>query len=256
MLDFDLEKPPAEIVALGDVGGVTSPPPHWLERGVPSRQSSLIVEPANGRMPAMTAEGKARQKGSGGTYVEADRLEQAPASWAPYDRCISRGVVGSMMPVVYNNGNQIIQTPGYVVFRNEMIHETRIIPLDGRPDAAGAGQVLHGRIARPLRRQHAGGANHQPERPYRHAGQRHDADAERRPGTGRALHADQRRRAAVRSDGPRSRRPGLRRGRSAFPLKRESDYQFFEYACHEGNNAMRNILSGSRADERAAAAGK
>jgi hypothetical protein len=54
VLEFDLQKPPAEIVALGDVGGVTSPPPHWLERGVPSRQSSLIVQPANGRMPAMT----------------------------------------------------------------------------------------------------------------------------------------------------------------------------------------------------------
>ena len=49
VLEFDLEKPPAEVVALGDVGGVTSPPPHWLERGEPSRQSSLIVEPANGR---------------------------------------------------------------------------------------------------------------------------------------------------------------------------------------------------------------
>ena len=56
VLDFDLEKPPAEIVALGDVGGVTSPPPHWLERGVPSRQSSLVVEPANGRLPPMTVE--------------------------------------------------------------------------------------------------------------------------------------------------------------------------------------------------------
>src|SRR6185369_9856172 len=62
VLEFDLEKPPAEVVALGDVGGVTSPPPHWLERGQPSRQSSLIVEPANGRMPAMTPDGLARQK--------------------------------------------------------------------------------------------------------------------------------------------------------------------------------------------------
>src|SRR3982751_4010770 len=50
-----------------------------------------------------------------------------------YDRCISRGVLGSILPVIYNNGNQIIQAPGYVVLRNEMIHEARIIPLDGRP---------------------------------------------------------------------------------------------------------------------------
>src|SRR6188472_134952 len=68
VLEFDLNKPPDEIVALGDVGGVTSPPPHWLERGVPSRQSSLVVEPADGRLPPMTPEGVKRQEGSGGTY--------------------------------------------------------------------------------------------------------------------------------------------------------------------------------------------
>ena len=131
VLDFDLQKPPAEIVALGDVGGVTSPPPHWLERGVPSRQSSLIVQPANGRMPAMTPEGTARQKTAGGTYAKQTGFNSA-SELGPYDRCISRGVVGSMMPVVYNNGNEIIQAPGLVAFRNEMIHEVRVIPLDGR----------------------------------------------------------------------------------------------------------------------------
>ena len=132
VLEFDLEKPPAEVVALGDVGGVTSPPPHWLERGQPSRQSSLIVEPANGRLPAMTPEGLAHQKGSGGTYTKQTGWNNA-SELSAYDRCISRGPVGSMMPVVYNNGNEIVQGPGYVAFRNEMIHEVRIIPLDSRP---------------------------------------------------------------------------------------------------------------------------
>ena len=132
VLEFDLEKPPAEIVALGDIGGVTSPPPHWLERGLPSRQSSLIVDPPDGKMPPFTPEGAARQKTAGGTYTKQTGFKSAD-ELGPYDRCISRGVVGSMMPVVYNNGNQIIQAPGLVAFRNEMIHETRIIPLDGRP---------------------------------------------------------------------------------------------------------------------------
>ena len=136
VLDFDLQKPPAEIVALGDVGGVTSPPPHWLERGVPSRQTSLIVQPTNGRMPAMTPEGAARQKTAGGTYVKQTGFNSA-SELGPYDRCISRGVVGSMMPVVYNNGNEIVQAPGLVAFRNEMIHEVRIIPLDGRQPLPG-----------------------------------------------------------------------------------------------------------------------
>jgi len=137
VLDFDLDRPPAEIVALGDVGGVTSPPPHWLERGEPSRQSSLIVDPPDGRMPPMTPEGIARQQMTGGTYTRQTGFASA-ADLGPYDRCISRGVVGSMMPVVYNNGNQILQAPGYVVLRNEMIHETRVIPLDGRPHLPAA----------------------------------------------------------------------------------------------------------------------
>ena len=90
VLEFDLEKPPAEVVALGDVGGVTSPPPHWLERGEPSRQSSLIVEPANGMMPAMTPEG------SRGRRAAAAPTPSRPAGTtrrelSAYDRCISRG---------------------------------------------------------------------------------------------------------------------------------------------------------------------
>ena len=50
-----------------------------------------------------------------------------------YDRCITRGIAGSILPVIYNNGNEIVQAPGFVAIRNEMIHETRIVPLDGRP---------------------------------------------------------------------------------------------------------------------------
>ena len=50
-----------------------------------------------------------------------------------YDQCITRGVLGSLLPVIYNNGNQIIQAPDVVVLRNEMIHETRVFYLDGRP---------------------------------------------------------------------------------------------------------------------------
>jgi hypothetical protein len=80
----------------------------------------------------MTPEGKAHQENVKATYIRQTGFRTA-ADLGPYDRCISRGVVGSMMPVVYNNGNLIVQTPGYVVLVNEMIHESRIIPLDGRP---------------------------------------------------------------------------------------------------------------------------
>ena len=59
-----------------------------------------------------------------------------PSSWTDrslYDRCITRGVLGSILPVIYGNGNLIFQSPGYVSITYEMVHDTRIIPLDGRP---------------------------------------------------------------------------------------------------------------------------
>jgi len=248
VLDFDLEKPPAEIVALGDVGGATSPPPHWLERGVPSRQSSLIVEPTNGRMPPMTPEGMARQKTAGGTYMKQTGWNNAN-ELGPYDRCISRGVVGSMMPVVYNNGNQIIQAPGYVVFRNEMIHESRIIPLDGRaPLPAGMKSWMGDSRGRfegntlVVRTTNLNGK----------AGMQGNgmllmpSDALELVERFTPVSADVLQYEVTITDPKTWTQPW----RISFPLKRDSSYEMFEYACHEGNHAMRNILSGSRADER------
>src|SRR5688572_8082053 len=237
VLEFDLEKPPAEIVALGDVGGVTSPPPHWLERGVPSRQSSLIVEPANGRMPALTAEGKERQKGSGGTYAKQTGWNSA-SELGPYDRCISRGVVGSMMPVVYNN-------------RNEMIHETRIIPLDGRPTPPAHVKSYMGESrgrfegnTLVVRTTNLNGRTGMQGNGMMLIPSDSLELVERfTPISADVLQYE------VTVNDPRT---WTAPWKVAFPLKREPDYQFFEYACHEGNNAMRNILSGSRADERAA----
>ena len=252
VLDFDLQKPPAEIVALGDVGGVTSPPPHWLERGVPSRQSSLIVEPVNGRMPAMTPAGVERQKGSGGTYVKQTGWNSA-GELGPYDRCISRGVVGSMMPVVYNNGNEILQSPGYVVFRNEMIHETRIIPLDGRPTQPENVKSYMGEsrghfegTTLVVRTTHMNGRTGM----QGNGMMLMPSDAVELVERFTPVSADVLQYEVTVNDPKTWTQPW----KVAFPLKREPDYQIFEYACHEGNNAMRNILSGSRADERAAAA--
>jgi hypothetical protein len=120
----------AQVRAQTDVSPATAPPPHWLERGQASRQASLIIDPPDGRLPAMTADGARRAERwrmtSADTYVYA-----GPEDLTPYDRCISRGVLGSVMPNIYNTGTQILQTPGLVVIRYEMIHETRIVPLDG-----------------------------------------------------------------------------------------------------------------------------
>ena len=249
VLEFDLQKPPAEIVALGDVGGVTSPPPHWLERGLPSRQSSLIVDAPDGKMPAMTPDGVARQKTAGGTYTRQTGFKSAD-ELGPYDRCISRGVVGSMMPVVYNNGNEIIQAPGYVAFRNEMIHETRIIPLDGRGSLPGSMKSYMG-----ASRGHWEG-NTLVVRTTNLNGRTGmqgngmmliPTDTLELVERFTPLSANILQYEVTITDPKTWTRPW----KVAFPLRRDNGYQIFEYACHEGNYAMRNTLSGSRADEKA-----
>ena len=249
VLDFDLRSRQPEIVALGDVGGVTSPPPHWLERGVPSRQSSLIVEPANGRMPAMTAGRRRAAEGQRRHLHEADRLEQRRRSWARTTAASRAAWSGSMMPVVYNNGNEIIQAPGYVAFRNEMIHETRIIPLDGRPTPPAHVKSYMGES-----RGHFEG-NTLVVRTTNLNGRTGmqgngmmlmPSDALELVERFTPVSADVLQYEVTVNDPKTWTQPW----KVAFPLKRESDYQIFEYACHEGNNAMRNILSGSRADEK------
>jgi len=248
VLDFDLTNPPEEIVALGDVGGVTSPPPHWLERGVPSRQSSLIVSPSNGRMPPMTPEGSERQKMAGGTYMRQTGFAQA-SELGPYDRCISRGVVGSMMPVVYNNGNQIIQAPGFVAFRNEMIHEVRIIPLDGReplpgdmPSWMGSSRGHWDGNTLVVRTTNLNGKTGMQGNGMMLLPSDDLVLEERFTPVGPDVLQYE-----VTIEDPKTWTAPFT---VSFPLKRDPEYQMFEYACHEGNHAMRNVLSGSRSDER------
>jgi hypothetical protein len=96
------------------------------------RQTSLIVEPADGRTPAFTAAAeKRRAPRDRGTF--GDGPFDTPEDFTLYDRCITRGIVGSVLRVVYGNGNRIVQAPGMVAISYEMIHDTRILYTDGRP---------------------------------------------------------------------------------------------------------------------------
>src|SRR5262245_6662264 len=111
--EFDLDQ--ATSTPGGDVGGPVSPPPHWLERGKPQHIASLIVDPPDGRMPPLTAEAQQRNQ----TALAARKSSgRGPADSytdrSLYDRCITRGIAGSFLPVIYNNGNEIVQGPGWV----------------------------------------------------------------------------------------------------------------------------------------------
>jgi len=242
---FSIDNVKQDVVAMGDVGGPTSPPPFWLE---PSRQSSLIVDPPDGHLPPMTPEGQRRVATTKNTYLQYTGFNAA-SELGPYDRCISRGVLGSMFPVIYNNGNQFIQIPGSVVLRNEMIHETRVIPLDDRPPLS------------PRLRSYMGDSR------GRFAG---NTLVVRTSNFNGATGATANGNLMIMSDALELTEKFTRTGRdtmqyevtvndpktwtkpwsASFPLRRDPEYRIFEYACHEGNHAMSNILSGSRADEK------
>jgi hypothetical protein len=220
------------------------------ERGVRSfRQTSLVVYPPNGQIPALTAAGQAR------TDATQARRRSRPDSWKDrslYDRCITRGPIGSILPVIYGNGLEIHQTPSDVVIRYEMIHETRIIPLEAKPrvgeaikmymgDARGRfdGDTLVVETKNLLGRTAIGSnGNGPPLTPSATLVERFTRVA------------DDRIDYSVTVTDPETYSAPFT---IAFPITPQPDYRVLPYECHEGNLALRNILSAARAEDRAIA---
>jgi hypothetical protein len=231
-----------------------NPPGYWLDTPKPSRQTSLIIEPENGKMPALTAAAQAKKAARA-----AARVGHGPnETWEDqslYDRCISRGVMGSVLPVIYNNGNEIIQSPGFVAIKYEMIHEARIIPLSGSHPGPGIrsymgdarghweGDTLVVETTNFLGDKNGLGGN---------GGGDPHSEALVLTEKFTRVAADQVNYEAYLND-PKT---WVSPFRIAFPLKADPAYKLYEYDCHEGNYAMFNMLSGARADEAAAAAKK
>ena len=236
-----------------DARVTTGPPGHWGERARrPCRQTSLVVDPPNGRTPDLTADARRRPipEGAGNNNPKADSWED----FSYYIRCISRGVTGSIFPVIYGNGQQIVQGPGYVTILQEMVHEARVIPLNGRPhaspnvrsymgDARGhwEGNTLVVETTNFLANKTGIGLN---------GGGTPTSDAlrlvERYTRTSpNEIHYE------VTIDDPKT---FVKPFRVAFPITQEPGYRNFEYACHEGNYALVDVLRGARAREKEAAA--
>jgi hypothetical protein len=212
------------------------------------RMTSLIVDPPDGRMPPLTPEAERRA-----ALVAAIR-RTAPASWHDrsfYDRCITRGVLGSVLPVIYGNGNQIVQAPGYVAISYEMVHDTRVIPLDGRAhvgpslkqylgDARGhwEGDTLVVETRNFLGNTTGIGPN---------GGGTPTSDAFRLVERFTRTASDVLMYEATIEDSKTYTRPW----KLVLPLTTQPGYQVLPYECHEGNLALHNILSAARAEERA-----
>jgi hypothetical protein len=231
------------------------PPGHWGERARrPCKQTSLVVDPPNGRTPDVLPEARNRRvpEGAGNNNPKADSWED----FSYYIRCISRGVTGSILPVIYGNGQEIVQGPGYVTILQEMVHEARVIPLDGRPHAS------------PNIRSYMGDPRGRWEGNTLVVETTNFMGSKTGIGlngggvpTSEALKLTERYtrvgpneiKYEVTVDDPKTYTAPFK---IAFPITQEPGYQNFEYACHEGNYAMYDSLSGARAQEKDAAAKK
>jgi hypothetical protein len=233
--------------ARGDVGSYNQ---FWFDSGskvLPTRQTSLVVDPPDGRVP-VRPEAEARRDDA------LKRSMDHPEFMSMWDRCVSRGVPGWVIPAGYNNAYQIVQTSDYVVIHSEMIHDARVIPLDGRAPLPSRIRLLEGDsrgrwegdtlvvettnfdgtnwIATSAASGRIKGIPQSTalrivERFTRTAPDRIDYEA--------------------RIDDPEV---FTRPWTLAFPLTREDDYRIYEYACHEGNRAIEGVLSGARYQER------
>ena len=237
-----LEEQAEQKVAAAD-SGTGAGPLHWYEYGAthePGTAPSLVVDPPDGRLPPLTPFGSQRRE-----YYQVHRHDAAETI-APSDRCLSRGLLGKMLPTFYNNGKLILQSPGYVVIYSEMIHHARIIPLDERPPIGENIRLWEG----DARGRWEDDTLVVETTNYRDMGEMRGSD----------LHSEALRiveRFTVvdpdtivyeaRID---DRKTFTGEWTVAFPFERDPTYQIFEYACHEANYSVPHMLSGARAEER------
>jgi hypothetical protein len=221
-----------------------SNPVHWFEHyGAANSRAWLVVDPPDGRIPEATAEAKQRPRGQGGSSFGNGPFN-APTDFSLYDRCITRGVPGSMMPAIYGNAYEIVQAPGHVAITHEMIHETRIVPLDGR---APLPSTIHSYVGDSRGRWEGNTlvvetTNFKPGSAYRGA----NADRLRLIERFTPIAPDTID-WAVTVDDPTT---WTRQWTFAMHLTRGGpEVQPFEYACHEGNYGLPNMLSAARAAE-------
>jgi len=218
----------------------------WWDRGTHAARvngktrTSLVVSPADGRIPALTTDGQARAA----ARAEARRRHPAdgPEDRSLGERCLQFNAGPPMLSGPYNNYVQILQTHDHVVIVNEMIHDARIVPLDGRPHLPTSMRRWAGDS-----RGHWDGntlvvetTNFTPKTNVRGSGERLTlVERFTRSGAGTLLYE-------FTVDDPQS---FTKQWSAVLPMSRTAD-QIYEYACHEGNYAMTGILRGARAEEK------
>ncbi len=213
-----------------------------------AHRTSLIVEPASGKMPPLTPAAQERQAAARAANAGARSGGKADSyrDRTLLERCITRGLPGAILPGLYNNNIRIAQAPGYVAIVHEMVHETRVVPLDGTPYTGIRGYMGESRG-------------------------RWEGDTlvvETRNFNGKAGF-----RGSSENLTMTERYTRVAPHKIDFQLTFDDDTQWtqpwtvaysmrpaegelYEYACHEGNYGLRNILENARDEEHAAAAAK
>ena len=220
----------------------------WFDRGTQLavvgglRPTSLITDPPDGRIPTLTpaSQRRAAERAQGGRAHPADGPEDRSLA----ERCLSFNAGPPMLPAPYNNYLAIVQARDHVVLFNEMIHDARVVPLDNRPQLP------------PTVRQFLGDSRGHWDRDTLVVDTTNFTDQTSFRGSDERLHLIER---FMRVEGDTLLYEFTVDDPTAFtkpwtavlPMKRE-DTQLYEYACHEGNYALQNILRGARMEERTA----
>jgi hypothetical protein len=208
----------------------------------------LVVDPPDGKIPPLTAEAQQRTAQRNQARRAAGRgPSDSYEDRSLYDRCITRGLPGSMMPVIYGNSYQILQSPGYVMIGYEMVHEMRVIPIGASPHSG------------PTMRSYMGDArghwegdtlvvettNFREDGIYRNANPASLRLIEKFTRTGPYTVKW----SVTVDDLSTWTKPWT----FSMPLTKDDSQPVLEYACHEGNLGLRDILSSARAEEKKAA---
>jgi hypothetical protein len=228
-------------------------PTHWYENYNPKNSRAwMVTDATDGQIPALTDEAKQRAAKVRASHRGGDGYNtgpfDGPEDLSLYVRCITRGLPGSMMPAIYGNSYDITQGPGWVAIRYEMVHETRVIPLDNRPHVPSAIKSYMGDA-----RGHFEGdtlvvetTNFLEKSAYGNASE-HLKTTERFMPSGKNIEW------SITFDDPHT---WVKPWTFGMLLSRDDAEPLYEYACHEGNEGLRGILSAARAAEKAAAAKK
>ena len=227
-------------------------PTHWYENyNAKNSRAWMISDPPDGQMPAITEEARKRaaavraaRRGGDGYYIGPF---DKPSDLTLYVRCITRGLPGSMMPAIYGNSYRLVQSPGFVAITYEMVHETRIIPIEGRGAARPHNSPRLGTYWGDATARWEGDTlvidtvNFNGKSNFRGSSDGlHTVERFTRVGPSKVDF-----RATI--DDPKS---WTRQWSYAITWTEDDSQPIFEYACHEGNYGLRNILSAGRSDDK------